>query len=142
MGLYLCVLAGPPSAGDDELEAVDVGMYSDFHAFRQAVADRLEPGGWGTRFPTLMLHSDCDGEWTPSEAEALGHELRTIAEEFDRLPAQPFLEGWPARLAREFGIEPKSLAGCFIDVDGEPLLERLRELAGVAVAAGRPISFQ
>ncbi len=49
MGLYLCVFAD--EATDEELEGVEVGGYDDFNLLRHAVADRLEPAGWGSRFP-------------------------------------------------------------------------------------------
>jgi hypothetical protein len=54
MGLYLCVFAD--DADGEELEGVEVGGYDDFGLLRQAVADRLEPAGWGSRFPVLMSH--------------------------------------------------------------------------------------
>ena len=71
MGLYLCVFDG-----DEELEGVDVGSYADFDFFRGAVAEILEGGNAGTRYPTLMLHSDCDGEWSVEECIDLEKELR------------------------------------------------------------------
>jgi len=55
-----------------------VGSYGWFHAFRQEVADKLEKGVWGSRYPHLQLHSDCDGTYTPKEAERLLEELKEI----------------------------------------------------------------
>ena len=140
MGLYLCVFSAADGA---DLEGVDPGSYADFGAFRTTVAERLEGGQWGTRFPVLMLHSDCDGEWSPAEAAQLGIELAVIQQELSVLPPAVFVPGtWQAQLAGEFGLQPSSLADSFIDVNGESLLDRLADLATFAVALGRPISFQ
>jgi hypothetical protein len=142
MGLYLCVFAGPAGGSDEELDGVEVGSYADFGAFREAVAGRLEPGGWGSRFPLLMGHDDADGEWSAGQAGELAEELRAIRAGFEALPPDGFGAPWQARLARDLGWQPASLAGCFLDVDGEPLLDRLIELAETAARAARPISFQ
>lgn len=140
MGLYLCVF--DRDGDDDELEGVDVGSYEDFGRLRSTVAQQLEPDGWGTRFPVLMSHPDSDGEWSPREAAVLEGELRVIAAQLSQLPPRPLPAGWQSDVAREFGIEPASLRDCFFDVDGEPLLDRLVELARTAVEADAPILFQ
>ena len=141
MGLYLCVFAD--SKSDDELDGVEVGSYDDFHIFRSAVAAHLENGQWASRFPVLMLHPDSDGEWSPKEAANLAGELATIETEFSKLPPKPFpREGWQEEVAKSVGLTPASLADCFIDVDGEPLLSRLRGLAELAANHYCPISFQ
>jgi Immunity protein 70 len=122
MGLYLCVFE---SDNDDvELEGVEVGTYDDFHLFRSTISERLEAGRWGSRFPTLMAHADSEGLWTPVQAAALAKELATIE--------------------RQLGRSGRSQAAGpgFVDVDGAPLVNRLIELAQVAIAAGRPIDFQ
>jgi hypothetical protein len=141
MGLYLCVFSS--AAADDELEGVEVGSYEDFNSLRYAVSERLEAGNWGSRFPVLMLHSDSKGEWTPAEASALLQELQTIENEFRAFSPVPFADGsWQGQAAKLVGIAPTSLADSFIDVDGEPLLARLRGLASAAVRYECPISFQ
>lgn len=141
MGLYLCVFSS--EAGDDEIDGVEVGSYDDFHDFRLAVAQGLENGQWGSRFPVLMSHPDSDGEWSPADAIALAGELQIIETEFAALPARrPAAGSWQDGVARSLGLAPKTLRECFIDVDGELLLERLRELALTAVKLDAPISFQ
>ena len=141
MGLYLCVFGS--KAADDEVDGVEVGSYDDFHDLRSAVARDLENGQWGSRFPVLMSHSDSDGEWSPAEAIALAQELEIIGTEFAALPARGLAAGsWQEGVAGSLGLAPKTLAECFIDVDGELLLERLRELALSAVKLDAPISFQ
>jgi hypothetical protein len=139
MGLYRCVFAG--GGLDEELEGVEVGSYDDFDRFRR-VAGELEPGGWGSRFPVLQLHEDSDGTWSPDEAVALELELLTIAAELEKLAPREFPPGWQADVAKQFGVVPASLKDCFIDVDGEPLLDRLVALARLAGRERLPIWFQ
>jgi|GEM_PF-377417 len=141
MGLYLCVFASKNR--DDEIEGVEVGSYDDFYNFRSLVSERLEAGMWGSRFPTLMAHSDSDGEWTPEEAAELARELRAIDEGFAKLPPVPFAnDSWQGRVATAFGVKPRTLAESFIDVDGELLIPRLRHLSELASERKCPISFQ
>jgi len=115
MSLYLCVFDGPR-----ELAGADLGAYADFGAFRRAVADRFGTEEAGARFPALLRHSDCEGEWTPAECAVLAGELAALAGAVAAGP--PF--------------------GPFTDVDGEDLIARLRELAEVARRHDRPILFQ
>lgn len=138
MGLYLCVFDG-----DEELEGVEVGSYADFGDFRDSIAQQLEGGRRGSRFPVLMLHSDCEGSWAPDEAARLEGELRTIAAEMRERPSVPFRPGsWQAELTRQLGLKLRTLLDSYIDVDGEPLVERLIELAEIAQREGKPILFQ
>ena len=136
MGLYLCVF------DDDELDGVDVGSYSDFDFFRSSVTDLLEEGVAGSKFPTLIIHSDSDGEWLLSECETLKLELTTIAKELERLPAVQFRAEWQQQVAKTLGLKPASLYESFIDVDGEPLIERLQQLCDLAIERKSSILFQ
>jgi hypothetical protein len=138
VGLYV-VIFGPD---EDELGAVDFGRYPDFGRFRDAVTSHLEPLGWGTRFPVLMLHEDDDGEWTPAEAAELARELLTIDAEFAALPPEPLPDGWQAELAKEFNLVPAALNGCFFDVNGDSVLDGLVDLCRIAVRENLPIAFQ
>jgi hypothetical protein len=116
MSLYLCVFDG-----GDELAGVEVGSYADFNALRAAIAREFEGGAVGSKFPELMLHSDCDGEWSVEECARLREELRTLVDEARNRPA---------------------LFGSFLDVDGRPLLESLLGLAEFALRRRLPILFQ
>lgn len=137
MGLYLCVFEG-----DDEVEGVEVGSYEDFGALRKLIAEQLEGGDRGSRFPVLMLHSDCDGEWSVDEASRLAAELRDIRGELERLPPTETARAWQLAIMQKQGLQPRNLAECFIDVDGEPLFERLLDLCKAAQQSQEPILFQ
>lgn len=137
MGLYLCIFDG-----DDELDGVEVGSYADFGTFRTTVATHVEGSVVGSRCPTLMLHSDCDGEWSPEESAKLQAELAAITEVFMELPPEPLGDGWRPEVAKTFGLRPANLYDCFFDVDGEPLLDRLMGLAQLSVERNLPIVFQ
>lgn len=137
MGLYLVVFDE-----SEELDGVDVGHYADFEAFRVTVLDRLERNMRGARFPILMLHSDCDGQWTPQESSALLIELEEIAARFRELPPTKLNSDWQRSVAKTFGVELRTLYDCFFDVDGEPLLQRLISLARLSSGRQLPILFQ
>jgi hypothetical protein len=137
MGLYLCIFDD-----DDELDGVEVGDYADFGELRNTVVNKLEWDGAGTRFPTLILHSDCDGEWSASDCKKLEAELEAITAEFKQLPPKPFGSEWQKAVVKQIRLIPKSLYDCFIDVDGEPLLKRMLKLAQLAQTRHLPILFQ
>lgn len=140
VGLYLCVFQDDDS--DHEIEGVDVGSYDDFHALRAEVAAICEGGVRGSRFPVLMNVADSGSVWTPEESERLCGELAQIAHEWKSQPPKSFGVGtWQAREAVRLGIRPVNLAEFYIDVDGEPLLDRLMALAQLSAESGRPIEF-
>ena len=137
MSLYLCIFDD-----DEEIDGVSVGAYSDFGNFRDAVVALLEGGNRGNRFPVLMLHSDCDGEWGVSECAKLEVELSIVSRELKQLPPAGFSSDWQKNVAKQNGLRPVNLYDCFIDVDGEPLMERLLGLVKLAQARQLPIIFQ
>jgi hypothetical protein len=141
VGLYLCVFASADV--DDEVDGIEVGSYDDFHEFRATVADRLEARVWGSRFPVLMGHPDSDGEWSPAQSVDLCEELFVVRAELAALPPVPFADGtWQSKVAGTTGLAGGSLLDHFIDVDGEPLLDRFIQLARASAALGSPILLQ
>ena len=142
MGLYLCVFEG-----DEEIEGVEVGSYSDFDFFLSSVTDLLEGGKAGSRYPVLTLPvltppSEFGGEWSPAHCKTLAEELKAVSQAFRALPAVEFRSAWQKEVAKSLGLKPTSLYESFIDVDGEPLLERLLKLCEVAIDRQQPILFQ
>ena len=133
MSLYLCIFT---EDGDDEIAGWQLGAYSDFGLFRDTIAKHLRPAD----FPTLMAHSDCDGEWSVAELPQLIRELQTIAATFRALPPeQP--QGAFEHTA-DYRADAKTLYDCFHNVDGENLFEALIELCNQGIQAERPIAFQ
>jgi hypothetical protein len=137
MSLYLCVFV---SGG--EADGVDAGAYSDFNRLRHYIAQHLEGERPGSRFPTLILHSDCEGEWSPGDCAALRAELASIIEVMRGRAAVDFPTGWQLSLAQSPRVAPPNALESFIDADGEALLVRLLGLAETAIQAGEPILFQ
>jgi hypothetical protein len=137
MGLYLCVFDG-----DEEIEGVEVGPYADFNFFRETVVSVVEQGQLGSSCPTLTTHPDSDGEWSPSQASQLLQEFDLIENELSKRPPVELDSSWKKEVAKRVGVAPRNLLACFFDVDGEPLVLRLRGLAEKSVQMGLPILFQ
>ncbi|MCC5842768.1 MAG: hypothetical protein JJU05_00815 [Verrucomicrobia bacterium] len=137
MGLYLSIFDE-----DEELDGVEVGSYADFNYFRDQIVNNLEHGKAGGRFPVLVLHSDCDGEWSIEESSLLEKELKIIQDEMKKIPAVAFNSEWQIEVSNSFGINPENMDECFFDIDGEPLTERLIGLTQLSQQSCKPILFQ
>jgi hypothetical protein len=137
MGLYFCIFDG-----DEDVDGIDVGSYADFGSLRDYVARELEHGKTGSSFPTFMLHSDGDGEWSVADCEKLQKEIAEIASALKIRSPIGFMSDWQRGLAKSIGLNPKNAFEAFIDVDGEFLLERLQGLVENALTLGLPILFQ
>lgn len=137
MGLVLVIYEN-----DEDIGEVAVGPYSDFGALRDYVSRELERGRVGSRFPTFMLHSDCDGEWTVDQCDDLRSELWLIAAEMEARPPVPFPSQWQADVAGSRGLRPDSAYQCFVDPNAQPLVGQIAKLVELAVSKRLPISFQ
>jgi hypothetical protein len=58
------------------------------------------------------------------------------------LPPVPFDSDWKKTVAKSIGLVPKNAHESFIDIDGEFLLDRIRDLAKRASSEQAPIIFQ
>jgi hypothetical protein len=137
MGLCLYVHGSDPGEDEEpeEIAECDVGHYSDLGCFRDTIARHLD----ATHYPTLMEHSDCDGEWTLAEIPDLERELRQISDAFRGLP--PEEPAGAFEHTAEYRAGATSLRDCFHNVDGENLFEALLDLCAIARTHGRPITF-
>jgi hypothetical protein len=137
MGLCLYVFESPANEDEDpeEIAECDVGHYSDFGCFRETI-DRHLPR---LRYPILMNHSDCDGEWAVAEIPQLQKELREIAEAFKSLPPESLTGAFEH--TAEYRADAASLYDCFHEVNGENLFEAMLTLCDVALENERPITF-
>ena len=137
MSLYLCVFMG-----NEEVDSVEVGFYSDFNYFRNFVTDIVENGIVGSMCPVLINHSDCDGSWSCEEAGKLIKELNLIENCFRKIPPVDLNSDWKKQTAKQQGIKLENLSDCFFDVNGEPLIDQLRNLAKTSQEVQSPIIFQ
>jgi hypothetical protein len=137
VGLYLTIFDG-----DEELDGVEVGSYEDFGAFRDSVTTVAENGNCGDVCPVLIYHSDCDGQWVAEDSAALLKELQIIEARFRNAPPIELNSDWKKEVARTHGLRLVSLYDCFFDIDGEPLVERIRGLAQRSSMHNVPILFQ
>jgi hypothetical protein len=137
MGLYLCVFEV-----DVEIEGVEIGLYADFNFFKDVVVAYAEGGNRGSRCPTLTMHHDSDGAWSPAEARLLLEELTYIESILGEHEPIELNSQWKREIAQSMCISPQSLLACFYDVDGEPLVERLKGLAAISIQHDVPILFQ
>ncbi len=138
MGLYLCIF----DAADEEIDGVEVGTYADFGAFRDFVTRELEAGNAGAKYPTLIRHSDSDGEWSVEDCQELRRELADLAAALQARPPIEFVADWQRRVAMTIGLRPQNALESFVDVDGELLIERLQSLVETALEHRSPIRFQ
>lgn len=139
MGLCLHVFDRDSSPDDEndpeDLAECEVGHYRDFGCFRETIARHIPAGSC----PTLMAHSDSDGEWTIDEIPALERELTKIAETFTSLPPEELRDAFEH--TAEYRTNARSLYDCFHNVNGENLFEALQELCRIARENNRPITF-
>lgn len=137
MGLYLCIFDG-----DEDIDGLEVGSYADYNALRDYVVREFEQGKAGSTFPTFVMHSDSDGEWSVEDCSKLRDELCAIVETMKTRPPVEFSSEWQRAVAKSVGLVPQNAFESFIDVDGEFLLERLQNLVEKSIARQLPILFQ
>lgn len=106
-----------------------VGSPDLLHAFFSTITVRLEPLGWGTRFPALM-HDLYDGELPAGRVETALAELVLARRELAALPAQRVVcdagaphatSPWSEAVA---GGAPDASA-CFFTAEGRDLFDVL-----------------
>ena len=137
MGLYLGVFKD-----DMEISGLEIGSYGDFGDFRDTVSTTLEGNEPGSKYPILILHSDCDGDWPVESLPMLIAELENISEAFRCLLPTEVTAVWKKEVVKKLGLKINTLYDCFFDIDGEPLLERLIKLARLGLKEQLPIIFQ
>ncbi len=139
MGLYLCTF----DTEEKEIDGLEVGSYEYFGIFRECVNEIVEKSSeWGSICPKIMLHSDCDGKWTPNECAEIIIELEKIKLLFqNEQPNQKVIE-LKKNILTIYGINPSNLYDCFVDVDGENLIDGLATLCKNAIKSNLEILFQ
>jgi len=109
----------------------EIGSRDFFHSFFSTISYRLEPLGWGTRFPVL-LNELYQGTLSKTHAVEALHELDTIALELKQFPPSQVV--WDVDdLAKQppwgSNISPDitDLSNYFITSTGRDLIITLRE---------------
>ncbi len=131
MSLYLTIFDG-----DNEINGWTLGHYSDFGCFRETISRNLN----SRDYPTLMEHSDCDGEWPVKDLPNLRNELQQIGERFKNLPVEAPKGAFEH--TAEFRRNARSLYDCYHNVDGENIFEAFIALCDEAIRCNKPILLQ
>ena len=116
-----------------------VGSQDFLHAFFSTVAHRLEPEGWGSRFPALQ-HELYRGGASAEQVPALRAELAEIHEQLDQFPPSEVVwdvEDLSARPPWGDDISPEitDLSNYFVTSDGRDLFEVFDEALSYAERA-------
>jgi len=123
-----------------------VGAGSFLNAFFSTIAARLEPDGWGTRFPAAM--GDLfGGELTAERAAAARDELDTIRAELREHPPSDVVWDFHDRSKQppwgdKISGHITDLGNYFVTSDGRDLFEVLGEAVDFAVESGRPLRVE
>ncbi len=121
----------------------EVGASGFLNAFFSTISYRLEPDGFGTRFPTLMRHL-----YRGSLTADLTHPaLRELADARDELRAFPpeqviwDLEDPAARppWGSNISVEITDLANYFVTSDGRDLINVLHDALAASQQSGQPL---
>lgn len=110
-----------------------IGSPDLLHAFFSTISVRLEPLGWGTRFPALM-HDLYQGSLPPSRVETALSELLLARRELSFVPADQVVldvdvPGVPAPWGDVAAGGAPDASKCFVTEDGKDLFDVL--LAGL-----------
>lgn len=139
MGLYLSLF----DCEEKEINGVEIGSYEYFGFFRDSINEIVENSSqWGIVCPNIMIHSDCDGRWEPENCKEIISELQKIKIKFQITPSCQKIIDLKKEIINLYGIQPANLYDCFVDVDGENLIERLKELCECAYIKKLDILFQ
>lgn len=122
--------------------ADEIGSAAFFHAFFSTISVRLEPNGWGSRFPLLMRHL-YHGELPSGLAAGALVELEEVCSELGRLPPSEVVWDAENRSAKppwgdNISSDITSLGNYFVSSTGRDLFDLLREALQAASEAGAP----
>ena len=123
-----------------------VGTGDFFHAFFSTVSARLEPDGWGTRFPVLM-NELYGGELAADHAASALAELDQVRGELRRLPPSDVVWDVEDRAEQppwgdDLSEEITDLGNYFVTEDGKDLIETAAEAIAEAGRAGAPLRVE
>jgi hypothetical protein len=114
------------------------------HSFFSTIAYRLEPDGWGSRFPALMKELYA-GRLPLDRVPEAQRELETVLAELGQRPPEERVFAYedPER-PTPWPVPPgaQSLADCFLTASGDNLLEVIAETLEDALEAGADVEIR
>ncbi len=114
------------------------------HSFFSTIAYRLEPDGWGSRFPALMKEL-YNGRLALDRVPDAQRELETVrAELAERPPEQRVFAYEDPERETPWPVPPgaESLADCFLTANGDNLLEVIAETLEDALEADADVEIR
>ena len=115
-----------------------------FHSFFSTIAYRLEPDGWGSRFPALMKEL-YNGRLPVERVPDAQSELATVTKELAQRPPEERVFAYedPER-PTPWPVPPGagSLADCFLTANADNLLEVIAEALDDALEAGADVEIR
>lgn len=140
MSLYLCVFDFSDNF-ENEIMGVEVGSYSYFGVFRDCICKYVENNQRGSRCPYIMNHEDSNGVFTPNDCSNVLHELSLIKGVFTNIPLDnDIIANMPNLLQNKKPC--KTLADCFVDIDGCNLIEQLTLICKCSIETNLNLYFQ
>jgi hypothetical protein len=120
-----------------------IGSSEFFNAFFATIAARLEPDGWGTRFPAVMKKLYA-GEIGGEDAARALAELDQIRAELSELPPSDVVWDYEDRSRTppwgdDIAPEITNLGNYWVTSDGKDLFEVLGEALGYAARSEFPL---
>src|SRR5689334_15689464 len=126
--------------------AWSVGTPDFLHAFFSTIAARVEPDGWGSRYPAVMrtLYA---GEIGGEEAARALAELDQIREGLREHPPTDLVWDYEDRARRppwgdDVAADITDLGDAFVTDDGEDLFDVLAEALGCAARSPYPLVIE
>jgi len=148
--LFLAALASamPASAGvalHAATRSFEVGSDSLFYCFFSTVSANLEPGGWGSRFPTLMRLYE--GRVAAADLALLRKELAATRNELKTLPLSKIVWNFEHRdlqppWGNNINRNITDLSNYFVTSDGKNLFETLFQAIAEAERQKVPIEVE
>src|SRR5687768_9436364 len=118
-----------------------IGEIQCVDAFFATISYRLEPDGWGSRFPITMDHLSEGRVGSGNAREAL-NELRIIEPELRALPKDKVIWDIQERSPRDDAFQPVNHSAAnvydyFITRSGKPILSALKEAIETSLRTGQ-----
>jgi 2,3-bisphosphoglycerate-dependent phosphoglycerate mutase len=121
-----------------------VGQDWFLHSFFSTIAYRLEPNGWGSRFPALMKEL-YTGQLSPERVPKAQDELATVRTELSKRPPDERVYAYedPER-PTPWPVPPgaKSLADCFLTSSANNLLDTIGRVLEFSLEANANVEIR